>query len=243
MVKKAGKNKMVKQSKVKKVKKAVSTTKKVADNLSVPVFNQKGEKLKTINLPSDIFGQKSNANLVSMASRVYLANQKQKTPSSKTRAEVSGGGRKPYRQKGTGRARAGSTRAGGRVGGGVIFGPRPSETELKLPKKMKLKALAVSLSDKLKDTKIYFVDKVAFKEPKTKKASELISLVTKSKRPTLVILEGPIPEVVKSFRNIERAGTTLAVDLNALDVVKFPSLIFTLDALEKLKSRFGDKNG
>lgn len=234
---------MVKQVEVKKAKKDVSTTKKAVDNLSVPVFNQKGEKLKTIKLPSEIFGQKSNPNLISMASRIYLANQKQKTSSSKTRAEVSGGGRKPYRQKGTGRARAGSIRSGGRVGGGVIFGPRPNETELKLPKKMKLKALATVLSDKLKEAKVYFVDKISFKEPKTKKASEFISLITKDKRSALVVLESPTSELVKSFRNIDRTGTTLAVDLNALDVVKFSRLIFTLDALEKLKGRFGDKNG
>lgn len=219
------------------VKKASS--KKSEDKLSTAIFNQKGEKLKTVILPKSIFGQKSNPILISQAVRVYLANQKAKLASTKTRGEVAGGGRKPHRQKGTGRARAGSIRSAGRVGGGIIFGPQPVKSLLKLTKKMRQKALAIALSDKLREEKIILLDKLTLKEPKTKKAKEILIKTAGTNRKTLLILGEKDPIVMKSFKNLEEVDFALPLDLNTLNVLKSSRLIFTIEAIEKLKSRFG----
>ncbi|OGY26803.1 MAG: 50S ribosomal protein L4 [Candidatus Woykebacteria bacterium RBG_16_43_9] len=207
--------------------------------MTLPLYNQKGERIKSITLPENIFGQKPNPKLVSLATRVYLANKKTKLASTKLRSEVAGGGRKPHRQKGTGRARAGSIRAPGRRGGGVVFGPKPVESSLKLTKKMRQKALVVVISDKLREESITVVDKFNFKEPKTKKASEALQKLARGKRTSLLVLEEKDPAIVKSFRNLKEAEIALAIDLNPLNVLRSSGLIFTLGALEILKNRFG----
>lgn len=223
----------------KEVKKAVSEN----TDLKFPVYNQSGETNKSVTLPSDIFGQKPNNVLLSQVTRVYLSNQKNSLAATKTRSEVAGGGRKPHPQKGTGRARAGSIRSPGRRGGGIIFGPQPTKTNLKLTKKMRQKALAVSLSDKTKDKSIVFVDKLDFKEPKTKKAESVLQKITPEiKKPIRLVLEGKEENSVKSFRNLKDIEISRPLDLNALDVLKSSGLIFTLEALEKLKQRFGMQN-
>ncbi len=210
--------------------------------LSVPLYNQKGELIKKISLPDNIFGQNINPKTVPQVIRVYLANQKEKLASTKTRSEVTGGGRKPWRQKGTGRARAGSIRAPGRRGGGIIFGPKAIKKELKLTKKIKQKALVGLLSEKLSGN-LVVVEKFDYKEPKTKKATLLINKVDlKDKRSLLLVLEEKNSVTIKSFRNIKNIHTTLAVDLNALDVLKSSGLIFTLGSIEKLKERVGGAN-
>ena len=226
-----------------KIKKEVKKKTLEKDVLKFPVFNQKGEKNKNVVLPKNIFGQKSNPALLAQAVRVYLSNQKKSLAATKTRSGVAGGGRKPHRQKGTGRARAGSIRAPGRRGGGVIFGPQPTNANLKLTKKMRQKALAVSLSDKMKEAAIIFVDKLDFKEPKTKKALTVVQKIAPGiKRPIRLVLEGRDENSVKSFRNLEDIEISRPLDLSALDVLKSSGLIFTLEALEKLKQRFGESN-
>lgn len=211
------------------------------DKLTVPLYNQKGEVVKKVSLPKEIFGQKPNPALLAQAARVYLARQKTKTASTKTRAQVAGGGKKPWRQKGTGRARAGSTRSPIWRGGGIIFGPKPGGTPLELPKKMRQKALATALSGKLAEKALAVVDKLEFKEPKTKKAVEFLGKTPlKEKKKILLVLSDKVAATVKSFRNIQKVEITRALDLNTLDVLKFSGLIFTLEAVDKLKERWSD---
>jgi large subunit ribosomal protein L4 len=216
---------------------------KRVDTLVAPLYNQKGEVIKKVNLPKEIFGQKPNPALLAQAARVYLARQKLKTASTKTRAEVAGGGRKPHRQKGTGRARAGSIRSPLWRGGGIIFGPKPGGTPLELPKKMRAKALATALSVKFAEKSLAIVDKLEFKEPRTKKAMEFLNKsALKEKKKILLILADKNEAVVKSFRNLQKVGITRALDLNTLDVLKFPGLIFTLEAVDKFKERWEHGN-
>lgn len=233
------------------VKKTQTTTKKKArkgipaksrSKFLIPLYNQRGEVIKNIGLPEAIFGQKPNPSLISQAVRVY--SSKRKLSATKTRSQVAGGGRKPHRQKGTGRARAGSIRAPGRVGGGVVFGPTPVEANLKLTKKLRQRALATALSSKLTDNAIILVSEISLKEPKTKKALEIIKKIGASdKRTILLVLKGKNPAVVKSFRNLKEVNITRALDLNTLNVLKSSGLILTLEALEQLKGRFGERHG
>lgn len=232
------------QPTTKKETKRKITRRKKDDRLSVPLYNQKGEVIKSISLPKEIFGQKPNPPLLSQVVRVYLSRKKPPTASTKTRAEVAGGGRKPHRQKGTGRARAGSIRSPIWRGGGVVFGPKPIGKELTLPKKMRQKALAVALSGKYTEKAVTVVDKLEFRQPKTKKAQEFLKkMPIEQEKPVLLVLEERKPTTVKSFRNIEKVEVSRALDLNSLDVLKFSGLIFTQEALEKLKERFGGSDG
>jgi len=232
------------QPTTKKETKRKITRRKKDDRLSVPLYSQKGEVIKSISLPKEIFGQKPNPPLLSQVVRAYLSRKKPPTASTKTRAEVAGGGRKPWRQKGTGRARAGSIRSPIWRGGGVVFGPKPIGKELTLPKKLRQKALAVALSGKYTEKAVTVVDKLEFSQPKTKKAQEFLKkMPIEQEKPVLLVLEERKPTTVKSFRNIEKVEVSRALDLNSLDVLKFAGLIFTQEALEKLKERFGGSDG
>ncbi|OGY24211.1 MAG: 50S ribosomal protein L4 [Candidatus Woykebacteria bacterium RBG_13_40_15] len=211
--------------------------------LKTPIFNREGEAVKSILLPKEIFGQKTNKALLAQVIRIYLANQRPPTASTKTRSEVAGGGRKPHRQKGTGRARAGSIRAPGRRGGGIVFGPQPTATLLKAPKKMRQKAFSIALSDKYTEGNILFVDSLEFKQPKTKTAAKILTKLPLKKRgKILLVLYGDSSTSSKSFRNLENIKIKKIDDLNILDLLKADSSIFTLDALEKLKERFNYGN-
>lgn len=212
--------------------------------LKTPVFNKEGEIKKSIYLPKEIFGQKANKKLVAQVIRVYLSNQKPSTASTKTRAEIAGGGRKPYRQKGTGRARAGSIRAAGRRGGGIVFGPNVEGSLLKAPKKMRQKAFSIALSDKYAEEDLIFMDDLEFKHPKTKIAAKVLSkLPLKQNRRVLLVLEDKGETISKSFRNLKNIEIKKIEDLNILDLLRSGSSIFTLAALEKLKKRlnYGSK--
>lgn len=227
-----------------KINKKASPVKKTEKKgLIVPVYNQQGTIVSKVTLPKEIFEQKPNPVLVAQAARVYLANQKPKTASIKTRAEVSGGGRKPHRQKGTGRARVGSIRVPQWRGGGVVFGPKPSSTLLSLPKKIRQKALTNLLSDKFSKKAIIFIDKINFKEPKTKKASQLlIKIPLENKKKLLLVLEKKEETTTKSFRNLQNIEMVRAMDLNSLDVLKSSGLIFSIAALQQLEERFKHEN-
>jgi len=241
---------MEKETKNPATKKKVTKIRKIQkpkeERLSIPLYNQKGEVAGRISLPKEIFGQKPNRSLLSQAARVYLDRQKPPTASTKTRAEVAGGGRKPYRQKGTGRARAGSIRSPLWRGGGIIFGPKPLSAPRQLPKKMRQKALATALSEKLTEKSLTIVDKLDFKEPKTKKAADFLAKnPLREKKKILLVLADKTEATVKSFRNLQKVEITRALDLNTLEVLKFPGLIFTLEAVDKLKGRWehGDTQG
>jgi len=190
-------------------------------------------------LDGRLFGGEVNADLLYRAVRMQLANRRQGTHSTKTRGEVSGGGRKPWRQKGTGRARAGSRRSPLWVGGGTVFGPRPRSYEIKLTKKMKRGALVSALSDRAKDGRVVLIDKISFDEPKTKAAVALLDRLGLSGSTLVVVGADECVSVVrKSFANLPRVKCIPSQGINVYDIIRHENLLLTLSAVEELKGRF-----
>ena len=190
-------------------------------------------------LEERIFGATVKADLLYRTVRAQLLNRRQGTSSTKSRGEVRGGGRKPWRQKGTGRARAGSRRSPLWAGGGVTFGPKPRTYNVKLTKKMRRQALISALSDRANDEKIVLIDRMTFEKPKTKAAVALLGRLGMS-APTLVVVgadEYNRP-VRKSFSNLAQAKCLACSGLNVYDVLRYGGLVLTLEALEELKDRF-----
>lgn len=190
-----------------------------------------------VKLPIAIFGAKINPELMAQAVRIYLANQRRGTANTKDRGDVSGGGRKPWRQKGTGRARQGSIRSPLWVGGGVAHGPHPKDWSLKFNKKMKRKALFSALSQRYLQQKIKVIEKLNFSEPKTKKAKELIDKIGLPKRILIVL-----PQVDKgsylSFRNLPDCASVMAAQLNTYLVLKYDELLIVKESLPVLEKTF-----
>ena len=210
--------------------------------LTLPVYNQKGEKIEEIELNPEIFGVKFNPDLVHQVVVSYLANQRHPCAHTKTRAEVKGGGSKPWPQKGTGRARHGSIRSPLWVGGGVTFGPRKEKKyEKRIPKKMKRKALFCVLSQKLKDKEIFVLDKFeSFEEkPKTKKMLEILKNIFKEKpKSLLLVLAKKQENVLLSARNLPKTKIILADSLNALDLLNFKYLLIEKEAFSVIEKTF-----
>lgn len=202
--------------------------------LSVPVFDVSGRSLGKVVLPKETFGQEVNEKLMLQAIRVYFANRNSKTASTKTRAEVRGGGRKPHRQKGTGRARAGSIRSPLWVGGGIVFGPKPNDKKLKFPKKMKKRALVSALSQKAKVGEILVLSNLEKLAPKTKMAVSLLQKLKVDGR-TLVILDQNKKNIKLAMRNIPDVNIDLADSLNAYEVLSHKTLMFEKEAIAKFK--------
>ncbi len=194
---------------------------------------------QTVELDENIFAAPVNVDLLYRTVRMQLMNRRQGTHSTKTRGEARGGGRKPWRQKGTGRARAGSRRSPLWVGGGTVFGPKPRSYEIKLPKKMKRAALAAALSDRAGNGKVVLVDKAGFTAPKTKQAIELLTKLGIEGSALVVVSrdEYNIP-VKKSFTNIPQVKCLACPGLNVYDILRHEGLVLTLGALEELKARF-----
>ncbi|MBI2594544.1 50S ribosomal protein L4 [Candidatus Curtissbacteria bacterium] len=209
--------------------------KSATGGLLVPVFDITGRAQGTISLPGKFFGVKSNKALLAQALRVYFANQSGHTASTKTRAEVRGGGAKPWKQKGTGRARAGTRRSPLWVGGGVTFGPRPTKAKLALPKKMKRKALIAALSQKRLDGAIKIISNFEKMQPKTKIAANLLKRLAISGKTTLV-LDDRKPNVKLAVRNIPNTSVETSDNLNAYKVLSSKNLLFSKGAIEKFKS-------
>jgi len=213
------------------------TTKKAQGEslrLSAPVFDISGRRLGQVALPKETFGGKINEELMAQAVRIYFANRHPKTASAKTRSEVKGGGRKPWRQKGTGRARAGSTRSPLWVGGGITFGPKPNDKKLKLSKKMKKRALVSALSQKAKLGEILVVSNLEKLAPKTKMAVNLLQKLKVGKS-TLLILEQNKKNIKLAMRNIPDVNVDLVDSLNAYEVLSHKSLMFEKQAIAKFK--------
>jgi len=194
----------------------------------------------TATLDDRIFGVEVNTDLLYRMVRMQLANRRQGTHSTKTRGEVAGGGRKPWRQKGTGRARAGSRRSPLWVGGGTTFGPKPRSYAMKLTKKMRLGALASALSDRAKDGNVLLLDRISFEEPKTKRAVSLLGRMEVADASTLVVVASSeyAREVKKSFTNLPRTKCLSCAGINAYDILKHDNVVLTLGAVEELKERF-----
>ncbi len=200
---------------------------------NVSVYNMEGKEVGTIELNDAVFGVEVNEHLVHMAVVQQLANNRQGTQKAKTRSEVSGGGRKPWRQKGTGHARQGSTRAPQWTGGGVVFAPVPRDYSFKLNKKEKRAALKSALSSRVADGKLIVVDELKFDEIKTKKFKAVMDNLKVSK--ALVVIAENDEKVVMSARNIPTIKTALTNTINVYDILKGDTLILTKDAVAKIE--------
>ena len=200
---------------------------------NVSVYNIEGKEVGSIELNDAVFGVEVNEHLVHMAVVNQLANNRQGTQSAKTRSEVSGGERKPWRQKGTGHARQGSTRSPQWTGGGVVFAPKPRDYSFKMNKKEKRIALLSALSSKVADNKIVVLDAFNLDEVKTKKFAEVMSNLKVDK--ALVVIEGENKNVVLSGRNIPTVKVSATNEINTYDVLKYETLVVTKAAVEKLE--------
>ncbi len=201
---------------------------------NVSVYNMEGKEVGKIDLNDAIFGVEVTEHLVHMAVLQQLADKRQGTQKAKTRSEVSGGGRKPWRQKGTGHARQGSIRAHQWKGGGVVFAPVPRYYSFKMNNKEKRAALKSALTDKVQTNNIVVVDELKFDEIKTKKFAEVMNNL-KATRKALVVLADNDQNVVLSARNLAEANTTLTNTLNVYDIVNARTLVLTKDAVAKIE--------
>lgn len=200
----------------------------------VEVYNVEGKKVSEIDLKEEIFGIKPNEGLVHDVLMNYLANQRQGTQSTKTRSEVRGGGKKPWRQKGTGRARQGSIRAPQWIKGGIALGPKPRSYKYKVNKKEKKLAIKSILSSKVLDQDFVVVDKFDFKEIKTKQmANAMKNLKIEDK--ALIMLATGDEKVQKSARNLEGVRTSSVSTINVFDLLKYKKLVVTVDTVKKLE--------
>ena len=200
---------------------------------NVSVYNIEGKEVGSIELNDAVFGVEVNEHLVHMAVVNQLANNRQGTQSAKTRSEVSGGGRKPWRQKGTGHARQGSTRAPQWTGGGMVFAPKPRDYSFKMNKKEKRIALLSALSSKVSENKIVVLDSFNLDEVKTKKFAEVMNNIKVSN--ALFVIEGENKNVVLSGRNIPTVKVSATNEINTYDVLKYETLVVTKAAVEKLE--------
>ena len=200
---------------------------------NVAVYNIEGKEVGTIDLNDAIFGVEVNEHLVHMAVVQQLANKRQGTQKAKTRSEVSGGGRKPWRQKGTGHARQGSTRAPKWTGGGVVFAPTPRDYSFKLNKKEKRAALKSALTSRVEENKFIVVDEMNFDEIKTKKFQNVLSNLNVSK--ALVVLEDGNTKAELSARNIADVKTARTNTINVYDILKYNTVIATKAAVEAIE--------
>lgn len=200
---------------------------------SVSVYNMEGAQVGTIELSDSIFAVPVNEHLVHQAVVAQLANKRQGTQKAKTRSEVSGGGRKPWRQKGTGHARQGSIRAAQWTGGGIIFAPTPRDYEVKMNKKERRAALKSALTSKVQDNKLVVVDSLALAEVKTKEMQKVLTNLKADK--ALVITAADDQNVAISARNIADVQTATVNTMNVYDVMKHNTVVVTKDAVASIE--------
>lgn len=226
---------------IKKVKKA--TIKKQQAGLTVEVYNIRGKVLGEVDLPKDIFGVKINSVLMAQAVRVYLANQRQGTASTKTRGEVRGSTRKIYRQKHTGRARHGAIRAPIFVGGGIVFGPKPRSYKIDLPKKMKRKALFSALALKLKDKAIKVITGLEKVEPRTKEFLGFFKKISEEKKSVkmkfLLVIADKMENVSRAVKNMEFVDVARIELLNTYQILNHQEIVFAKETLSVLEKKYG----
>lgn len=201
---------------------------------TLTMLNMAGAEAGTIELKDEIFGIEPNANAVHEVVVNYLANRRQGTQSAKTRGDVRGGGRKPFRQKGTGRHRQGSTTDPSQIGGGVAFAPKPRSYRYTLPKKLKRLAMKSALSAKVLDKEIIILDELKFEAPKTKEMVQTLANIGAAKK-ALIVTATKDENVVKSAANIPGVRTALVGTMNVYDIVNHTSFIVTKEAVEKIQ--------
>jgi len=200
---------------------------------NVTVYNIEGKKVGTLELNDAVFGVEINNHLVHMAVVQQLANKRQGTQSAKTRAEVSGGGRKPWRQKGTGHARQGSTRSPQWKGGGVVFAPKPRDYSFKMNKKEKALAIKSALTSRVEAEKIVVLDQLSFDKIKTQQMKAVLDNFKVEK--ALIVLDKKDESVVLSARNLPKVRTVLSNSINVYDILKYDTLVLTKEAVAQIE--------
>ena len=200
----------------------------------VTMLNMEGKEAGTIELKDEIFGLEPNANAVHAVVKNYLANQRQGTQSAKTRGEVRGGGRKPFRQKGTGRHRQGSSTDPSQIGGGIVFAPKPRSYNYAVPKKVKRLALKSVLSAKVQDGEIIVLDELKMDAPRTKEMVKTLANIGAEKK-ALIVTAAKDDNVVRSAANIPGVRTALVSTMNVYDIINHTSFIVTKEAVEKIQ--------
>jgi large subunit ribosomal protein L4 len=206
----------------------------------IGVKNIENKNAGTITLSEELFSARGKDTLMHEAVINYLANQRQGTAATKTRGLVRGGGKKPYRQKGTGRARAGSNRSPIWKGGGTVFGPSPRDYSYKMPKKARKRALYAAIAEKIKDDQLVVIDNLAIKEPKTKEMVGIMGTLGLDKGSVLIVLKETDRNVLLSARNIPGVRVMRAGDLHVYDVLSSDRLLSTKDAMESLQQGAGE---
>jgi len=241
--------KTTKTASIKAAKPVAKKTAKKAEEtetnpLHVPFFDALGERNGEVDLPKTVFDEKPNMPVMHQAYLRQLANARQGTASTKTRGDVSGGGAKPYRQKGTGRARHGSIREPSMKGGGTVFGPHPRSYEQRMPKQMRRLALRSALSQKALDGQVRVIESYVFDEPKTKQAVDLMEAIGFDNS-ALIVLPAPNMIVSRSFENLSGTKTILARNLNLRDLFTHTYLLLSKDCLDLLEENFKarERNG
>ena len=200
---------------------------------NVKVYNMEGKEVGTLELNDAVFGVEVNEHLMHLAVVGQLANKRQGTQSAKTRSEVSGGGRKPWKQKGTGHARQGSTRSPQWTHGGIVFAPKPRDYSVKMNKKEKALAIKSALTSRVAEEKIYVVDSLTFDEIKTKKMAAVLDSLKVEK--ALVVLDKKDEHVILSARNSPEVRTVMSNSINVYDILKYGSLVITKEAVAQIE--------
>ena len=200
---------------------------------TVGLFNKEGNKIEDIQLNDNIFAVEVNADAMHQVFVALLANKRQGTQSAKTRAEVRGGGIKPWRQKGTGRARQGSIRAPQWIKGGVVFAPKPRDYRMSIPKSMRRVAMLSALTSKVQNDEMVVLDSLTLEAPKTKEVVKMLNAFNAKK--TLIITAEANETVYKSARNIEGVAVLPVNNINVYDLLKYPKVIMTKDAVSKIE--------
>ena len=198
------------------------------------LLSLKGEKIKDIKLDDNVWGITPNDQVVYEHINLFMANRRQGTHATKTRSDVSGGGRKPWRQKGTGNARQGSTRAVQWVGGGVAFAPKPRNYSYTLPKKVRRLAMKCALSSKVQNNEMIVLDALNMEAPKTKEFKAMLNNIKAGKK-ALVVMAEKNENVIKSAANLQGVETALVNTINVYDILKYDSFVITTDAVKKVE--------
>lgn len=208
--------------------------------LNLDILNNKGESVSKITLSEAIFGKEANSDLIAQYVRVYLTNQRVGNASTKTRGEVSGSGKKPFKQKGTGNARRGSLRTPLARKGGITFGPKPREFRLEMPKKMRINALLNVLSMRFNSNNLIALDSFGT-DLKTKQVQDILDNLKVSGTTTLIVTSDKDENILKSARNIDRVTVRMVKNLNAYDVISNKNILFLEDSIKSLESKYENK--
>jgi large subunit ribosomal protein L4 len=205
---------------------------------TIPLYDSRGREIGRFELKKELFDGAVNRDILYQVMTMYCANQRQGTASTKTRSDVSGGGRKPWRQKGTGRARAGSSRSPLWRGGGVVFGPHPRDFHYDLPRKVKARGLLSGLNSKLNDGRFFGIDAIEIDEPKTKRFRAVLEALMLKGKSLFILADDMNEKILRASRNLQEVAIKNIGNFNTADVLRCDNLVMSRAALEKLPERF-----